>query len=337
MGQLDDQTILDVARKIGFLNDDQIHECVELRKESDDASLPDILTQGGLITPDQLRALLVAARFEQTHDEDLALAAFAVANGFISKVEVERCLKLQEADYAMGDSFPRLQEILLNGNHINAQQMQMILRARAQIEATRVQLLATGAEIPTKPPTRRHRTPSSMEKPKAPEPAPAPETPAPSLPMPVQPMITRRTITRPQTYVEDFLKKHKDGAILAETLKVAIRRTKLRGKSDVELCIIDLFGSIDDAIVRTWEQYLAEVIERDGPRMILNCEGLTAVAKSAVNSLAVAAKHCHDRDGDLRLYGVSDKFKKAIHDAGHEAILRIYDSERGVVMSYKYM
>ncbi len=345
MANLDDMTILDVARKIGFLNNSQINECLELRKETPDASLIDMLSQGGLLNPHQIRALLVAARYEQTRDEDLAISVFATSNGFLTKEAVERCLQDQEEAYVRGEPFKRLQEILLEGNHINVQQMQMILRARAQIEATRVQLLATGAAIPTKPPTRRMKTPSSMPKP-APEPAADPDAPARApVPPPMapsvtlnQPLITRKALIKPPpTYVEDFLKKHKDGAILSDSFKVALRRTKPGGKHDEPIVVIELFGTLDDSVERAWESYLDEAIASGNGRLILNCEELTSIATASLKALATATRNCRDRSGDLRLYNVKETIKKAIHNAELDALLRVYDSERGVVMSYRYM
>jgi stage II sporulation protein AA (anti-sigma F factor antagonist) len=342
----DDDAVLETARKLGLLSAPQVEEIRRLRREDLSLPLADVLLRGGTLTADQLRAVLVAARYEQTREEDLALAAFIVTNGFVSDARVQECLAAQEGPYARGEDFPRLQTLLIDRGHLSAQQMQMIVAARTQIETTRRQLMATGASIPTKPKTRRMQVPeaASFEVSSEPEAKEAEFTPLqtpapPPPPADARPGVSKKTLIRPRLQLEDeFLKKHKDAAVLGEHLKVAVRRTKLKdARGEVAVAIVDIVGSVDGQSARAFELWLSGLIESGSTNLVLNGEKLAGLDSPAAGVLPAAVKRVRDRGGDLRLCSVSDAVRKVVNGSGLDQLMRVYDNERGAVMSFKYM
>ncbi|MBI2931956.1 MAG: hypothetical protein HYY16_09915, partial [Planctomycetes bacterium] len=220
---MDPEEILKTAARLGFIADQRLKECRDLM-ERESIPADEALTRVSRLTRDQLRGVLVLSRYDRARHQDVALAEFIVRNGFLPRSIVETCLSEQEIPYQQGESIPRLQDMLLERNHLNGQQLQMILRARVQLEATRLQLVASGASGPATPP------------------GAGPAMAASSAPSPASETRRRARVSQEDT---------------ADTFSMSLRRTRVRdARGDVPIFVLDLAGPLNPAASRRLGDYI---------------------------------------------------------------------------------
>jgi anti-anti-sigma factor len=131
-----------------------------------------------------------------------------------------------------------------------------------------------------------------------------------------------------------------EAGLAIDHLKVTYRRSILKENpagGETAVTVLDLEGTLDAHTFKKFDHYLTAAIDNKGPLLILNCEKLDYVSSAGIGVLAGATKRCRDQQGDLRLCGVNDKVKKIINLVGLQAMLRMYEGERGALMSFKFM
>jgi anti-anti-sigma factor len=134
--------------------------------------------------------------------------------------------------------------------------------------------------------------------------------------------------------------KEVEAGLAIDHLKVAYRKSHLKDSpagGETAVAVLDLEGVIDAHTFKKFDHYLTAAIDNKGPMLILNCEKLDYVSSAGIGVLAGATKRCRDQQGDLRLCGVNDKVKKIINLVGLQSMLRMYEGERGALMSFKFM
>jgi len=331
-------------------------------------TLPEILTRKEYVTVDQARLLNITIRYEEIREDDLALGAFLTKKGFLSDEKVRECLGIQEQPYKEGRLLPRLRDLVVQKNYLTAQQLQVILRARQQFDPSSRPpsniLPAMGgprsaeepapaggaapapAEAPSPivleqiPPGRPGESPAGMIPPLPEEHAPVRRKSDPLIPSREEassaiPARTESSLRMPVV----FGPKEIEAGLAIDHLRVSYRKSRLKDgpASETVVSVLDLEGVIDAHTFKKFDHYLTAAIDNKGPLLILNCEKLDYVSSAGIGVLAGATKRCRDRQGDLRLCSVNDKVKKIVNLVGLQSMLRMYEGERGALMSFKFM
>jgi anti-anti-sigma factor len=295
-----DQQVVDLAVRTKLLTSAQIEDCRKLQslltQNGFQITMAEILAKKEFLSPDQIRLLNIAQHYEETRQTDMDLGAFLVRKGFLTQEKVNSCLVAQELPFSDGRPYPRLQDLLLQKNYVSPQQLHVILRAWQQI--------------------------GQGTAPSVPPPAPAPK--------PIPPPA------RPAAAPGD--RKPPPGPLELETLKVTVRKTRLKETpaGDRMLHVLELKGAIDGHTFARFDEFLNALIDSGATRVILDCEKLEYLSSAGVGVVAGALKRCRDGNGDLRLCTVGSSVRNSLNLVGLESMLRVYDSERGAIMSFKY-
>ncbi|MBI2900751.1 MAG: anti-sigma factor antagonist [Planctomycetes bacterium] len=129
------------------------------------------------------------------------------------------------------------------------------------------------------------------------------------------------------------------GGQIAENCRVALRKSPIRDPAGQErtVYLVDVEGALDGHTFRFFDEYVNGLIDEGRSNLILNCEKLEYVSSAGIGVLAGAVKRCRDAKGDLRLCAVQERVKKIVNLVGLQSMLRIYENERGALVSFKYM
>jgi anti-sigma B factor antagonist len=296
-----DELFIDLAVKARLLSAAQLEDCRKLREILSENSfrltLPEIVAKKEYLNPDQLRLINVAIRYEELKREDEALGGFITRKGFLPQEKIGECLSAQEVPFREGRHFPRLEEMLTQKGYLTAQQVQVILRAREQLE-------------------QQDREPGSS--PREPQTRPSLPPPEPDLPLRPLPASLRA--------IEAGLKQ--------ETLKVAFRRSRIHGETYA--AVLDLVGSLDGHTAVKFDEYLHALTNAGFVHLVFACEKLDYISSAGIGVLAGAIKRCRDGKGDLRLCSVDDKMRRVMQIIGLLSLVRTYENERAAVASCKY-
>jgi anti-anti-sigma factor len=143
-----DDLFIDLALKARLLTAAQVDECRKLSQAAGRTaaapSLEEVVESKALLSPEQLRLLHIAIQYEELKQEDEALAAYLVRKGFLTDDKVSGFLAAQEVPYREGQPIPRLEDMLIRKGHLNATQMDNILRSWER-GATRSRMAAAPA------------------------------------------------------------------------------------------------------------------------------------------------------------------------------------------------
>lgn len=297
-----DDLFAHLALRGKFLTPEQVEDSRKLQavlaQNGFPMTLPEILGKKEYLTPDQLRLLHVGLRYEETREEDLALGAFIVRQGFLPEDKVKECLALQEIPFKEGQPFPRLSEILVQKGHVSAGQLQVIERARQQLDPT----LKTRPSSSTLP----------AYKASSPTKGSSGRIPAPLSPQAIQ------------------------AGLALEGLRVAYRTSAVPDTpAEPPVSVLEIQGLLDGHTFKKFGEYLNGLINSGLVRLLLNCDRLDYVSSAGIGILGGAAKRCRDAQGDLRLCGVQEGVMKVISLVGLQSMLRTFDGERVALSSFK--
>jgi anti-anti-sigma factor len=300
-----DELFMEIAVKAKLLTPAQIEDAKKLRamlaRQQFALSLPEIVAKKEFLNPHQVRFIHIAIRYEELRENDVDLADFILQKGFLPLEKLNEALSAQDAAYREGRHFPRLEDLLVQKKHLTPQQLHVVLRAWEQLDG-------------------KAREGSS---PRVPRPQPSVPPPQPAAPSP------------PPKPVQ--LDRKLEQGLALENLRVVLRKSRVReGASETLVFILDLAGSLDGHSSRRFDLYLNDLIEAGVFRMVIACEKLEYISSAGIGVLAGAVKRCRDESGDLRLASVDERVKKIIGLVGLQSLVRIYDNERGAVMSFKY-
>jgi anti-sigma B factor antagonist len=297
-----DEQIINLALKVKFLNPTQLDEAKKLQsllgQNGFTLSILEILAKKDFLNSDQMRLLKLGVAQEEVREEDQAAAVFMVKNGFLPEDRVREALAAQDVIYADGKPLTRIQDLLLQRGVLKPEQLQIIQRARQQLEHSKVAVKTTTVKAPS-------------------------ESSIPAV-RPTQAVAKKRESTSGQ---------------LVEGCKVGLRKTTMKDATGQEKTIyfVDVEGVLDGHTFKHFDDFVNNLIDEGRANLILNCEKLDYVSSAGIGVLAGAVKRCRDANGDLRLCGVQEKVKKIINLVGLQSMLRMYDTDRGALASFKYM
>ena len=304
-----DDLFVDLALKSRMLSATQMDDCRKLQTMLDQngfsLGMREIISKKDLLTADQLRILNMALRYEEQRADDVAFGHFIQKKGFLTLEQLNDLLAAQEMPYREGRHFPRLEDLILQKGCLTPQQIHVLVRAREQLEA--------------KPAV------------KGGDPGSSPRVPRiqPAIPPPEAPPETRPPSPAEVRALEDGLR--------IGNLRVAYRKVKVReGGGSGVVHVLDLHGLLDAFTSKKFEDYLSDLIAAGGTQIVLDCEKLDYISSAGIGVLMGSVRKCRDVKGDLRLAGVPEKIRKIFGLVGLPSLLRIYDAQKGAVMSFKY-
>ena len=311
-----DDLFVELCQNSRLLTAAQIEECRKLQSMLSDngfaLTFSEIVAKKELLNPHQLRLVNVAIRYEEMRQVDVELGDFILRKGFLPIEKLNECLSAQEALYREGRHFPRLEDLLVQKGHLNAQQLHVILRAWEQLD----QMTAVGK------PGSSPRMPKMQPAVPPPEPKAVPAAPKPAPKPPAPPLFDRKTL---------------EAGLLMDTLKVTVRRSRIKdGEGELTVHILELQGSLDGHSSRKLDSYVNSLIDSQAVRLVADCRKLDYISSAGIGVLTGAVKRCRDAKGDLRVCSVNEKVNKIMGLVGIHSIMRFYADDRGAIMSFKY-
>jgi anti-sigma B factor antagonist len=106
-----DESILQAAERLGFLDATRLAACRALLAQ-EGSTVAKALAKAGRLSPHQIRAAALLARYDRARAEDLALGADLVRTGSASDAVVRACLAEQGTAFDRCDPLPTLSELL---------------------------------------------------------------------------------------------------------------------------------------------------------------------------------------------------------------------------------
>jgi anti-sigma B factor antagonist len=311
-----DDLFIELCQNSKLLTAAQIEECRKLQTMLSEngftLTFSEIVAKKEILNPHQLRLVNVAIRYEEMRQVDIELGDFILRKGFLPIEKLNECLSAQEGPYREGRHFPRLEDLLVQKGHLNAQQLHVILRAWEQLG--QVSAVGKPGSSPRMP--RMHPAVPPPE----PKPGPAPPKLPPKPPGP--PLFDRKTL---------------ETGLLMDTLKVTVRRSRIKdGEGELTVHILELQGSLDGHSSRKLDSYMNSLIDSQAVRLVADCTKLDYISSAGIGVLTGAVKRCRDAKGDLRICSVGDKVNKIMGLVGIQSIMRFYADDRGAIMSFKY-
>jgi anti-sigma B factor antagonist len=313
-----DELFIELCQNSKLLTAAQIEECRKLQSMLSEngfsLTFSEIVAKKEILNPHQLRLVNVAIRYEEMRQVDVELGDFILRKGFLPIEKLNECLSAQETPYREGRHFPRLEDLLVQKGHLNAQQLHVILRAWEQLD--QVSAIGKPGSSPRMPrmqpavPPQETKTTTLSKLPTAPLKPPAP------------PLFDRKTL---------------ETGLLMDGLKVTVRRSRIKDKeSELTVHILELQGSLDGHSSRKLDSYVNSLIDSQAVRLVADCKKLDYISSAGIGVLAGAVKRCRDAKGDFRVCSVNDKVNKIMGLVGIQSIMRFYADERGAIMSFKY-
>ena len=304
-----DELFIDLCLKSKLLNAAQVEDCRKLKamlaENGFSITVPEVVAKKELLSSDQARLVNVSIRYEEMRENDLSLGDFILRKGFLAPEKLNECLTAQEAPYREGRHFPRLEDLLVQKGHLSTPHLHVILRAWEQLDPAGIK--------PGSSPRMARVQPS----------VPPPETAAKAPPPPKPPAILdRKTI---------------EAGLVMENLKVTLRKSRLKDAAgEMTIHVLELTGSLDGHSSRQLDAYLSDLIDSDAVRLVADCRKLEYISSAGIGVLTGAVKQCRDGKGDLRVCNVNEKVSKIMNLVGMQSIVRIYNDDRGAIMSFKY-
>lgn len=115
-------------------------------------NLPHMLLKQKAITAMQYRLLNMGLRYEMNRDEDMAFARFLVKNKYLNEAKIKEVLGEQDPYYREGKDFPRLADLLEEGNYLPKDQIDKLRKMIGSFGAAMKQAAAAGVGRDKAPP-----------------------------------------------------------------------------------------------------------------------------------------------------------------------------------------
>ena len=126
--------------------------------------------------------------------------------------------------------------------------------------------------------------------------------------------------------------------LTVEGCRIAVRKTAFKDGAGTTrtVCLLDIEGALDAHTFKPFDDFVHALIDDGRFNLALNCEKLEYLSSAGIGVLANAVKRCREGQGDLCLYSVQDKVQRIINLVGLQSMLRLYDSERAALVSFRY-
>ena len=295
-----DDSITELALKVGFLTVDQLTEIRRLQKVLEKNRVPaditDILIKKDFLTQDQMRLLNLAICHDQIREEDVALGKILGKSGKVNPEKIRKALATQETLWKEGRTFPRLEELLVKMNEFTPQLLE---------EFRRKNIPGMSTQKLVRPQTT--------------------ETNSDEMP----------TVRMPPTAKKSEKLRLSVDQCRVQVKKVPVKKGDKKGPS---VSILEIDGLLDGHTYKPFEEFLNRLILNEGLSMLaLNCEKLDYVSSSGIGIIASAVKLSRDNQGDFCLYNVPERVKRVINLVGLQSMIRIYDRETSAIASFQHL
>ena len=124
----------------------------QLTAQGTSLSLPHVLLKQKSITAMQYRLLNMGLRYEMNRDEDMAFARFLVKNKYLNEAKIKEVLGEQDPYYREGKEFPRLADVLEEGNYLPKDQIDKLRKMIGSFGAAMKHAAAAGVGREKAPP-----------------------------------------------------------------------------------------------------------------------------------------------------------------------------------------
>lgn len=99
--------------------------------------------------------------------------------------------------------------------------------------------------------------------------------------------------------------------------------------------VVDVDGNLDSHIVAgDLRKELESLVSDKNYKLVVNLSNVEHISSIALETLVSISKQARRKDGDLKLYGLSDNIQRAFDLVGASKVLEIYDSESDAVTSF---
>ncbi len=142
--------------------------------------------------------------------------------------------------------------------------------------------------------------------------------------IPVRPP-TRRTLYQ----------KPLDKGLSLPTLKVSIRRTRVKGPTgDIHAQLIIPEGTLDGETFKEFKNFAITAADLRSPYLVINGNGLEYVSSAGIGAFVEISQQCKGAEGALHLCNLPDKVKKVMLALDLSTILNHFTSERDALTSF---
>ena len=108
--------------------------------------------------------------------------------------------------------------------------------------------------------------------------------------------------------------------------------SSLRQSGDVKIVDVnDYLGSYAAAELR---ETLAALVNQDVQKIIVNLSRVEHINSAAIGALVGTAKQLRLKDGDVKIYGMTENIRRTFDLIGASDIVEIYDSEASALSTF---
>ena len=106
----------------------------------------------------------------------------------------------------------------------------------------------------------------------------------------------------------------------------------IRQNADVK--IIDVNNYLGSYAAADLRETLAALVNQDVQKIIVNLSQVEHINSAAIGALVGTAKQLRLKDGDVKLYGLTDNIRRIFDLIGASDIVEIYDSEDSALATF---
>lgn len=107
---------------------------------------------------------------------------------------------------------------------------------------------------------------------------------------------------------------------------------RIRQNADVK--IIDVNNYLGSYAAADLRETLADLVNQDVQKIIVNLSQVNHINSAAIGALVGTAKQLRLKDGDVKLYGLTDNIRRTFDLIGASDIVEIYDSEDSALSTF---
>lgn len=106
-------------------------------------------------------------------------------------------------------------------------------------------------------------------------------------------------------------------------------------RENADISILDVNDDLDSYIAANdLRKELETLVSGKNYKIIVNLSDVEHISSTAVGALVGISKQVRKKDGDLKLYGLSDSIQRTFGLVGASKVLEIYGSESDAVASF---
>ena len=107
---------------------------------------------------------------------------------------------------------------------------------------------------------------------------------------------------------------------------------RIRQNADVK--IIDVNNYLGSHAAADLRETLADLVNQDVQKIIVNLSQVEHINSAAIGALVGTAKQLRLKDGDVKLYGLTDNIRRTFDLIGASDIVEIHDSEDSALATF---